>query len=211
LGDAIVAAIFSGLQSLNVPVTVDVGDHCFEAAATAGGTCHTQMVRHFMAQRASYSGKLLPTMGNHEGCVADAATTGNCTAPYTSYILQDFLNDVVQPSTGQSSPYYSVVLYGSWGTAKFIHVAANAWNSTQNTWVANSLAVATTYTCCPSTRRRRKKPRYGIREEAASAAEVRGLCKRLWARGFRQRARQGHGARGARLENRYRANVVALP
>jgi hypothetical protein len=166
--DSILASIFSGLQTLNVPVTVDVGDHCFQDAKTSGGTCHTQMVSHFMAQRANYSGKLLPTMGNHEGCAVEAATATNCPSPFTGagYILQDYLNDVVQPSTGQSSPYYSVVLYGAWGTAKFIHVAANDWDTTsantQGKWLTSSLAVPTTYT-------------FVVRHEPSSAATAAGV------------------------------------
>ena len=146
--EAIVAGIFSGLESMNIPVTVDVGDHCFQATAKSGGTCHTQLVNSFMAKRALYGGKLLPTLGNHEGCGAEAATAGNCAGTYTGYIIQDFINDVVKPSTGQSSPYYSVVMYGTWGTAKFIHIAANAWDSAgkQSAWVQSSLAVPTTYT-----------------------------------------------------------------
>ncbi len=85
-------------------------------------------------------------MGNHEGCGEDAATSGNCTS-WTSGLVHDYLVDIVQPTTGQSAfPYYSVVVYGPWGTAKFIHVAANAWTSAQDTWLTNTLNVPTTYT-----------------------------------------------------------------
>ncbi|HEX3772723.1 MAG TPA: lamin tail domain-containing protein [Polyangiaceae bacterium] len=145
--DTILSAIFAGLQAQGVPLTIDVGDHCFQSSTSSGSYCHTQFVSHFMADRsANYSGTLLPTLGNHEACGTDAATTGNCTT-WTSGLIHDYLVDVVQPSTGQSAfPYYSVVAYGSWGTAKFVHVAANAWTSAQDTWLTNTLNVPTTYT-----------------------------------------------------------------
>jgi hypothetical protein len=145
--DAILSAIFSGLTSLGITFTVDAGDHCFQASTSSGSSCHTQFVSHFMADKtANYSGALLPTMGNHEGCGANAATAGNCTS-WTSGLVHDYLVDIVQPTTGQSaSPYYSLLAHGSWGTAKFVFVAANAWTSAQNTWLTNTLNVPTTYT-----------------------------------------------------------------
>jgi hypothetical protein len=145
--DAILRAIFSGLQAQGISVAVDGGDHCFQMDTSSGSYCHDQFINHFMADmKGRYTGRLFPTMGNHEGCGMYAATAGNCTT-WTSGLVQDYLIDIVQPTTGQSSsPYYSVVLYGSWGTAKLVHVAANAWTAGQGTWLADTLNVATTYT-----------------------------------------------------------------
>jgi hypothetical protein len=145
--DGIVSAIFAGLQSQGVALAVDVGDHCFQSSIQSGSYCHDQFVNHFMADlSANYVGTLLPTMGNHEGCGVNAATAGNCTA-WGSGLVHDYLVDIVGPTTGQSaSPYYSVVLYGSWGTAKLVHVAANAWTSAQDAWLASTMNVATDYT-----------------------------------------------------------------
>lgn len=143
---SIISAIFAGLQAKGVTFAVDGGDHCFQSATTSGGACHAQFGLFMNAKNANYSGTLIPTLGNHEACGTDAATTGNCTS-WTSGLIHDFLVDIVQPTTGQSSfPYYSVLVYGPWGTAKFVHVAANAWTSAQNTWLANTLNVPTTYT-----------------------------------------------------------------
>jgi Lamin Tail Domain len=145
--DGILSAVFAGMQAQRVGLAVDVGDHCFQSSTSSGSYCHDQFVNHFMADRtANYSGTLLPTLGNHEACGTEAATTGNCTT-WTSGLIHDFLVDVVQPSTGQSAfPYYSVLAHGSWGTAKFVHVAANAWTNAQNTWLTSTLNVPTTYT-----------------------------------------------------------------
>ncbi|HEY1535035.1 MAG TPA: lamin tail domain-containing protein, partial [Polyangiaceae bacterium] len=145
--DGILSHIFGGLQAKGMSLAVDAGDHCFQSSISSGSYCHTQFVSHFMADMtANYSGRLLPTMGNHEGCGTNAATTGNCTS-WTSGLVHDYLVDVVLPTTGQSSsPFYSIVVYGSWGTAKFVHVAANAWTSAQETWLTSTLNVHTTYT-----------------------------------------------------------------
>jgi hypothetical protein len=145
--DGILSAVFAGLQLQGVRFVVDVGDHCFQSSTRSGSYCHDQFVHHFMADRAAhYAGTLIPTLGNHEACGTDAATTGNCTT-WTSGLIHDFLVDIVQPSTGQSEfPYYSVLVHGSWGTAKFVHVAANAWTRAQSTWLTGTLNVPTTYT-----------------------------------------------------------------
>jgi hypothetical protein len=144
--DTIISAIFAGLQSKGVTFSVDAGDHCFQSTTASGAACHAQFLRFMNDMNANYSGTLIPTLGNHEACGQMAATTGNCTS-WTSGLIHDFLVDVVQPTTGQSAnPYYSIAVYGSWGTAKFVHVAANAWTSGQNTWLTNTLNVATDYT-----------------------------------------------------------------
>jgi hypothetical protein len=134
------------LEAQGVAMTVDGGDHCFQSTNGSASYCHDQFVNHFMADmKAHYTGRLLPTMGNHEGCGMYAATAGNCTT-WNAGLVHDYLMDVVQPTTGQLSPYYSAVFYGAWGTAKFVHVAANAWTTDQATWLDGTLNLPTTYT-----------------------------------------------------------------
>jgi len=58
------------------------------------------------------------------------------------------MNTIVTPSTGLTSPWFSALYLandGSW-SAKFVFVAANAWNSSQQSWLSSTLAVNTTYT-----------------------------------------------------------------
>jgi hypothetical protein len=98
-----------------------------------------------MTARKSYSGTFLPTMGNHE---CNGFTNSNCPIGSFTGMTQDYVNMMVTPSTGQSSPYYSALYLandGSW-SAKLVFVAANAWNSTQQSWLQSTLAVKTTYT-----------------------------------------------------------------
>jgi hypothetical protein len=43
-------------------------------------------------------------------------------------------------------PYYSFVVQTQQGSAKFVFIAANAWNSAQQSWLENELSQATSYT-----------------------------------------------------------------
>jgi hypothetical protein len=98
-----------------------------------------------MAARANYAGTFLPTMGNHE---CNGFTDSNCPVGSYTGMTQDYLNKIVTPSTGQSSLYFSALYNatdGSWN-AKFIFIAANAWNTAQSSWLQATLAVPTTYT-----------------------------------------------------------------
>jgi hypothetical protein len=84
-------------------------------------------------------------MGNHE---CNGFTNSNCPIGSFTGMTQDYINTIVTPSTGQSSPYFSALYVandGSW-SAKYVFVAANAWNSTQQSWLQSTLGVATTYT-----------------------------------------------------------------
>jgi len=102
--DAILSAIFAGLQTQGVSITIDGGDHCFPIQRRARESyCHDQFVNHFMSgHEAHYTGRLFPTMGNHEGCGTYAATAGTARR-WSSGLVNDYLLDIVQPTTGQSS------------------------------------------------------------------------------------------------------------
>jgi hypothetical protein len=138
----IIASIFKGLQAQTVPFVVASGDYGF--AGTAAGAAVPQYT-DYMTARKNYGGTYLPTMGNHE---CNGFTASNCPAGSYTGMTQDYLNTIVSPSTGQSSPYFSALYLatdGSW-SAKFIFIAANAWDSNQQSWLQNTLAVNTTYT-----------------------------------------------------------------
>jgi hypothetical protein len=138
----IIGSIFSGLQAQGVPLIVGTGDYAF--SSTAAGSAVPQY-DNYMSARASFSGLYLPTMGNHE---CNGFTDSNCPVGSFTGMTQDYVNVILTPSTGQSSPYYSAAFSaadGSW-TAKFIFIAANAWDSSQQSWLAATLAVRTTYT-----------------------------------------------------------------
>jgi hypothetical protein len=139
---AVIGSVFTGLQSQGVPFTVATGDYAY--SSTSAGSAVPQY-DDYMTARANFTGKYLPTMGNHE---CNGYTDSNCPIGSFTGMTQDYINTIVQPSTGQSSPYYSALYTaadGTW-TAKFIFIAANAWNTTQQSWLQSTLAVPTTYT-----------------------------------------------------------------
>jgi hypothetical protein len=102
-------------------------------------------------------------MGNHE---CTGWTNSNCGAGNADGITDNytqFLTKVLQP-LGQSKPYYTIRVdstAGAW-TAKFVFVAANAWDSAQASWLTGELSKPTTYT-------------FVMRHEAASANTAPGV------------------------------------
>jgi hypothetical protein len=90
-------------------------------------------------------------MGNHE-CNGDTdsnmtdISTGECNGAVSNNYLNWF-STFVQP-LGKTLPYWTIPINatdGSW-TSKFIFLACNAWDSTQNSWLVSQLAVPTTFT-----------------------------------------------------------------
>ena len=110
-------------------------------------------------------------MGNHEctGYTDSNCGSGNSDGVTNNYTA--FLSQMLGP-IGQTSPYYAINVNatdGSW-TAKFVFIAANAWDSTQSSWLTTTMAKTTTYTfvirheaaeanTAPASRRRRRSSR----------------------------------------------------
>jgi hypothetical protein len=143
---AIISKIFRDIQSLDpVPLFgVSTGDYMF-ASARAGQAA--PQLGLYLRARAGFSGAMFPAMGNHEctGATASNCGPGNVDGMTDNYT--QFLTAMLQP-LGQSRPYYSFSIDSSsarW-TAKFVVVAANAWDDTQAGWLESALARTTTYT-----------------------------------------------------------------
>ncbi len=138
------------------------GDYAF----CSGSDCATQTGYYITAAQQYYPahGQIFLAMGNHE-CATDAATAGNCasdnyqdgvsgiTPNYTNFfnMLNTFgINSTTQSTLSSGNPYYSFNVNSSdstnpW-TAKFVMIAANAWDSAQESWLTSTLAQSTTYT-----------------------------------------------------------------
>ena len=143
---AIIRKIFQDAQSLDpAPLFgVSTGDYMF--ASTRGGQAAPQLDRYLYA-RAAFSGIMFPAMGNHECTGATTSNCGSTNADGTPDNYLQFLAKMLQP-IGQSAPYYNFGVdstNGMW-TAKFVFVAANAWDDAQAIWLDATLARATTYT-----------------------------------------------------------------
>jgi hypothetical protein len=99
------------------------------------------------------AGPTYPAMGNHE-CVSTSITTycevsgpnsSNNTTAFSNFM--QMLTDLGVPGTNGQPYYYETLTAPNGDTAKFVITAANAWDSTQNTWLSNTLSsVPSTFT-----------------------------------------------------------------
>ena len=139
---SIITKIYADVQGLSPKplFVVTSGDYMF---ATPGkGTAAPQMNLYLSAQK-QFTGAAFPAMGNHE---CTGATDSNCATTATEN-FNVFMSQMLAPLS-VTKPYYVVNINAtdnSW-TAKFVFIAANAWDSTQSTWLDTTLGQTTTYT-----------------------------------------------------------------
>jgi predicted phosphodiesterase len=134
---AIVAGIFGLAQSHGAQFVVGTGDYMFastQSAVSAQVALFKQAMAHYSA------GPVFLTMGNHE---CTGATASNCPNLNETPNIKAFMQMV--PS-GVTKPYYRIDLDTPNGKAKLVFIAANAWDSAQQSWLQTQLADATTYT-----------------------------------------------------------------
>jgi hypothetical protein len=144
---AIITKIFQDIQAFNPrpPFVLATGDYQF--ASSGSTSTASQQLALYLGARQNYSGVQFPAMGNHEctGSTSSNCGTGNTngiTANYTA-----FMNQLLSP-INKAKPYYSFNVNAtdnSW-TSKFVIIAANAWDSTQSSWLSSVMAQKTTYT-----------------------------------------------------------------
>ncbi len=111
------------------------------------GTQQGPQVALYLGARAAFTNVVFAALGNHEctGATASNCGTGNADGVTKNYTT--FLTEMLGP-IHVTLPYYTVDVAsptGAW-TAKFLFVAANAWDATQATWLDAEMAKATTYT-----------------------------------------------------------------
>jgi hypothetical protein len=142
---AVISQIWSDIEarSPRPDFAVSTGDYMF--ASPSSGQAAPQLDLYLKA-RSAFSGVQFPAFGNHE---CTGATTSNC-GPQGADGLTDnynqFLAKMLGP-IGKKAPYYAIAVNGTSGwTAKFVFVAANAWDSAQATWLEQALSQPTTYT-----------------------------------------------------------------
>jgi hypothetical protein len=139
---AIITKIYADVAAMNPQplFAVTSGDYMF---ATPGkGTAAPQLSLYLTAQ-GQFKQIAFPAMGNHE---CTGATDSNCATTSTENFTA-FTTQMLAP-IGQTKPYYVININAtdnSW-TSKFVFIAANAWDSTQSSWLDTTLAQTTTYT-----------------------------------------------------------------
>ena len=147
----VISQIYTDIQGLSPRPQFVVGTGDYMNADPYLGQQASPQAQLYTQAAAVFTGQIFPTMGNHE-CLT--ITSSNCCptcsggtpSNYTAF-LTDLLGHFGLPN---QLPYYSVSMSSSdptnpW-TAKFVFVAANAWDDGQSTWLRGILAQPTTYT-----------------------------------------------------------------
>jgi hypothetical protein len=155
----VVTRLYADIEGLEPrpPFVISTGDYMF-ASDRAAGQAAAQLGL-YMKARAGYSGLFFPAMGNHE---CTGATISNC-APNPTPNYLEFVARMLAPIE-KALPYYVIGLDsvdGTW-TAKVVFVAANAWSSSQQSWLEATLSLRTTYT-------------FVVRHEPASEGDAPGV------------------------------------
>jgi hypothetical protein len=134
---AVIARIFGLAQAHGAQFVVGTGDYMFATTSTAV----TAQVALFKKAKSSYTnGPVYLTMGNHE---CTGATASNCPNLNETPNVQAFMQLL---ESGSSKPYYRVDIDTPHGKAKLVFIAANAWNSAQQSWLTTQMADPTPYT-----------------------------------------------------------------
>ncbi len=138
---AIITQIYQDMTQKNPEFAITTGDYMY---ASTNKTTGQAQINLYAQARAAYPGVVFPVMGNHE---CDGYTADNCNSLTQTNNIKAFMSTLVQP-IGQTLPYYRFDVNDSAGqwTAKFIVLAMNYWNSTQESWLRTQLAQSTTYT-----------------------------------------------------------------
>jgi len=142
---AIITKIYEDLESASggrPSFAVATGDYQFSSPT---GSQATTQIGYYLTAQSHFSGTVFHTMGNHE---CTGAADSNCTGSVSgNNNYAAFMSKMVSP-LGFSKPYFSVHVQASdasW-TAKFVFVAANAWDATQASWLQTEMGKPTTFT-----------------------------------------------------------------
>ena len=141
---SVVAQIWTQVAAVGPQFGVTTGDYMF---ATTTGNEQDAQLDAYLGARGSYAGVVYPALGNHE-CTSDTFSNcgdGNRDGEPRNY--KAYLARLVGP-IGETRPYFIerfAAIDGSW-SAKFVFVAANAWDDRQATWLDAVLQQPTTYT-----------------------------------------------------------------
>jgi hypothetical protein len=147
---AVITKIYEDVQASGAAFVVATGDYQYATPTTTNGA--TQLDNYVAAMSTFTNGPTFPTMGNHE---CDGYTADNCDTSGNIIVggsglsnnYQAFVQKLLGP-IGQTLPYYAftVNVASPPSTAKFIFIAANAWDSAQDAWLKAQLQQTTDYT-----------------------------------------------------------------
>jgi hypothetical protein len=160
----IITDIYGDINGLQPQFVVATGDYayCSSSDCAAQTANYITAAKQYKVPGTNTQGQVFLAMGNHE---CNGYTASNCasdnyldgvtgpTANFTNFfnMLSTFgINSTTQPTLATGNPYYEVDVGSSdpsnpW-TAKFVIIAANAWDSGQSTWLTKVMKKQTTYT-----------------------------------------------------------------
>jgi hypothetical protein len=134
----IIGGVFSLAQSNGAQFVVGTGDYMF-TNTQQGASAQVQL---FLQAKANFTnGPTYLAMGNHE---CSGYVSSNCPNLNETPNVQTYMSQLA-PS-GVTTPYFRVDVPTPLGKAKLVFVAANAWDSNQQSWLQTQLADPTTYT-----------------------------------------------------------------
>jgi hypothetical protein len=143
---AIISKIWQDVEAINPrpAFAVTTGDYQF---SNPFGTGAAAQLDKYVQARGAFSNIVFPAMGNHE---CTGATASNCGAGNADGITKNYstyLSKLLAP-IGETKPYYEIDVSGTAGdwNAKFVFIAANAWDAAQASWLKSALSKPTTYT-----------------------------------------------------------------
>jgi len=133
---AIITGIMGRAAATPSEFALGTGDYM---DASTSSSVSNQLGQLLSAER-MFPKTIFHAMGNHE-CMG--YTASNCPNGTESYNIRAFMMQLVPFAP---KPYYSVDIQTQRGTAKFVIVAANAWDQTQADWLTQQLSRQTLYT-----------------------------------------------------------------
>ncbi|MEO6952644.1 MAG: metallophosphoesterase [Polyangia bacterium] len=134
----VASAIFSGMAKAQPQFVIGTGDYMF--AEFSSSIAQQQLAKLADAEKSIVT-PIFHAMGNHE---CNSLSDLNCPNLDESANIRTYLSTLIPWTNGV--PWFSFIVHTSLGDAKFVFVAANAWNSAQAAWLAQVLAVSTPYT-----------------------------------------------------------------
>jgi hypothetical protein len=131
-------SIYQQMAAANVQFAVDTGDHMFVCQNGAQSDADNQMNLYVSATQLLGAKPTFLTLGNHD-CVSMTNPSYCSINGFTTVNFTSFMNAL---SSISQLPYYSFDVTTSFGLARFVIIADNAWSSDQDTWLNQTLSDA---------------------------------------------------------------------
>jgi hypothetical protein len=133
----IVTGIFQGIAGLQPQLAIGTGDYMFVEFLASSASAQIAKLK---SAESALSAPIFHALGNHE---CNSFSDVNCPNLNESVNITTFLAQLV-PFT--PTPWYSFIVHTALGDAKFVFIAANAWNDAQASWLTQELKTPTRYT-----------------------------------------------------------------